>query len=272
MGWFARKCPVRAEEQEWIERSVHWLRAQFGIDARHRNVLLPAVELFPHPYDGTPANAQEVLTLVCSQMGVDPGEVDLELLPADTLTDLPDGAGAAGSVTTGGGATLFHFGSYAVTSIRSGCDDAATRYRPDRSPVRVAVTDSLAHRPLLLLPALAHQVGHVRLLWERRVTTDQRDHELLADLLPILFGLGIFTANAAVELVKRRSGFETHRLGYLTEPMLGYALAYDTWLRGEPQPHWLDRVDVNPRVFAERGLKYLRSRGSRAGHVPSGSG
>lgn len=264
MSWFQRKCPVRAEEQEWVERSMHWLRAQFGTAALYRDVLLPAAELFPHPYDGTPANAREVLGLVCHQMDLDPDDVDLELMVDDATAERPDHTPAAGTVITGALAGWSRGGSYAARSLVSGCDDAATRYRPGSSPARVAVSSDLAHRPLLLLAALAHQVGHVRLLREQRVTAGQRDHEPLADLLSVFFGLGIFAANAAVEFFNRNSGFQTYRLGYLTEPMLGYALAYYAWLRGEPRPHWLDHLDINPKVFAKRGLKYLRSRDSTA--------
>nr|BFE73682.1 hypothetical protein GCM10020092_069830 [Actinoplanes digitatis] len=53
------------------------------------------------------------------------------------------------------------------------------------------------------------------------------------------------------------SGYRTSRLGYLTEPMFGYALARYAWLRGETDPPWARHLDTNPRTFLRQGLRFL---------------
>jgi hypothetical protein len=225
--WRSRTCPVRVEEQQWIERELHWLRAQLGTAALHSEVIVPTPEFFPEQYAATPEDAAEVLRRVCRQMAVDESTVDLELIEPDE-----QGLPRRGSIT-------------------SGCEDAKARYASDTTASVVAVPGELPRRPVALVAGLAHQVGHVRLLREGRVSATRRDHEPLADLLLVFFGLGTFAANAALEFHKRASGdplapaknlrgalfgggSSAYRQGDLTEPMYGYALAYYTWLRGLP--------------------------------------
>lgn len=251
--WRSRKCPVRVEEQEWIERELNWLRSQFGPAALHSEVAPPTPEFFPDQYAGTPDEVAEVLRCVCSRMSVDETTVDLELVEVDE-----EGLPRSGTVTTG-------------------CDDAEIRYQSGTTASVVAISSDLPSRPVALVAALAHQVGHVRLLREGRIGATRRDHEPLTDLLSVFFGLGIFAANAALDFRKRVSadplaparnlrrsffggGSRAHRHGYLTEPMYGYALAYYSWLRGDQDPPWATYLDTNPRVYLKHGLRYLRGR------------
>jgi hypothetical protein len=78
--------------------------------------------------------------------------------------------------------------------------------------------------------------------------------------LTVFFGMGIFTANAAHDFSRRRGGWQVGRLGYLTEPMFGYALAVYTWMRGDPTPGWFTFLDANPDAYLKKGLKYLSRR------------
>jgi hypothetical protein len=115
---------------------------------------------------------------------------------------------------------------------------------------------------MALVATIAHELGHVLLLADGRISASERpDHEPLTDLLTVYFGLGIFSANSAFdhfhEARGRHSYTSTSRLGYLTEPMYGYALARYAWLRGEADPDWADHLDTNPRSFLKRGLRYL---------------
>ena len=125
----------------------------------------------------------------------------------------------------------------------------------------VGIRDDLAARPVALVATIAHELGHVLLLGDRRISSGREDHEPLTDLLTVYFGLGIFTANAAFEFRRVARGQHTYdqasRLGYLTEPMFGYALARYAWLRGERDPAWARFLDANPRAFFKRGLRYL---------------
>jgi hypothetical protein len=151
----------------------------------------------------------------------------------------------------------------ALPSFERSWSGAAGHYRRRNGRNVIAVKSAQADNPVALVATIAHELGHVRLLGEGRVSPDRKDHEPLTDLTTVLFGLGIFTGNAAVDFSQHAGGWRSQRLGYLTEPMFGYALAYYAWLRREPKPVWARYVDQNPRAFLKRGLRYL---GGRAAH------
>jgi hypothetical protein len=237
VAWFQPQCPVRPVEQTWIERELDWLVAQFGASRLHGSVVLPNDDYFPGAYRGTRDDVAAVLRRICEHMNVDPARV---LLVFDEHDDPALSAHVA--LTSHSTAPAGHH------SVRDG-----------RSVV--GIRDDLAAKPAALVATIAHELGHVLLLADERISSDREDHEPLTDLLTVFFGLGIFAANAAFEYRQvargRYSYSQSSRLGYLTEPMYGYALARYAWLRGETDPPWAHYLDTNPRAFLKRGLRYL---------------
>ncbi|GAA3434602.1 hypothetical protein GCM10018954_042060 [Kutzneria kofuensis] len=175
---------------------------------------------------------QDLVTQVCRHMDVDPGQLTVELFGDSAEEDLARAAG--------------------LTRRSTG---AAGHYRREGGRPVIAVDQTLA--PTRLIATIAHELGHVRL----DGVHDGADHEPLTDLLTVHFGLGIFTANACFDLTRDNRRRIVRRLGYLTEPMYGYALARHAWLRGERRPTWARYLDVNPRVYLRRGLRYLTTVG-----------
>ena len=236
--WRQAECPVRPVEREWIEQSMDWLVSQFGPARLRAEVVLPTDDYFPGAYRGTRADVQAVLTRLCAHMGIDPARVDLEHDEAD---DNPELSAHVPITTAGRGAAGHH------------------RVRDGRSVI--GIRDDQAARPMALVATIAHELGHVLLLGDGRISARRKDHEPLTDLTTIFFGLGIFGANAAFDYWREVRGdyryTRTSRLGYLTEPMYGYGLARYAWLRGEPEPGWARYLDTNPRTFLKRGLRYL---------------
>ncbi len=231
--WGSAKCPVREVERVWIEEQLGWLTGQFGDGALRGPVLTPSDEHFPGGYSGSEQDIRRVFALLCRRFGVAPDGVRLELAEDDDLTGrvpqlLREGHRAAGQ---------YHVGDGVVT-----------------------VRAELGRTPVALVATLAHELGHVRLAGEGRVSPGRRDSEPLTDLATVFFGCGIFTANAALEFRTDRTRWRAARLGYLTEPMYGYALACCARLRGEPDPPWGRYLDTNPRAYLRSGERYLRAR------------
>jgi hypothetical protein len=127
-----------------------------------------------------------------------------------------------------------------------------------------------------LVAIIAHELCHVRLLGENRITAARKDHERLTDLLTIYLGFGIFTTNAALSFSEDARGWSIQprgdmseriingarndgysRLGYLNEAEFGYALACYCRLRGEITPPWTTYLDPGPRTYLNQGLAYL---------------
>jgi hypothetical protein len=229
---------VRPQEQAWIERSLDWLTAQFGRAVLLGEVLTPTDEHFPGVYAGSTEDVEDLVARLCAHMGVDRAGIELEHESDDIDPRL------AGHVP--------------LTTAWSG---AAGHYRRHNGRAVIAIRDDLAARPMALVATVAHELGHARLIGEGRADPAAGDHEPLTDLLTVHFGLGIFGANAAFDRFRRVRGeftyTHTSRLGYLTEPMFGYALARYAWLRGEPAPAWARFLDTNPRALLKQGLRYL---------------
>jgi hypothetical protein len=240
------RCPVVEREQHWIESSMDWFCGQFGDGAVRRPVILPTDDYFPGTYTGTDDEVRAVVRRVSGYMGVDSDSVEVEFYRQSA----PDVAGLAQPSQRG---TAGHY------VVRDG------------RPV-VGIEDAMAARPMALVATIAHELGHHLLLGANRIAPDRKDGEPLTDLLTVYFGLGIFGANAALDFSRPyraarerltssrgvvRPGWRASRLGYMTEPMFGYALARYAWLRGEEHPVWMSYVDGNPRDAMRKGLRYL---------------
>jgi hypothetical protein len=236
--WRQADCPVRPVEQDWIERSMDWLVAQFGTKRLRGEVVLPTDDYFPGVYRGTREDIEPVVQRLCTHMEIDRARIDLEHDEVDANRDLS-----------------------AHVPIQTAWTGAAGHHRIRDGRSVIGIRDDQAGRPMALVATIAHELGHVLLLADGRISAQQQDHEPLTDLLTIVFGLGIFGANAAFEHSRDLRGSysytHTSRLGYLTEPMYGYGLARYAWLRGEADPEWARHLDTNPRTFLKRGLRYL---------------
>lgn len=127
-----------------------------------------------------------------------------------------------------------------------------------------------------LIAVIAHELRHLRLLGEGRISAGRKDRERFTDLLTAYFGFGVFTTNTALRFGETARGFSVQplceldertlnaarndgfsRLGYLTEHEFGYAMACHAWLHLEAEPAWAGHLDPGPRAFLRQGLAYL---------------
>lgn len=188
---------------------MDWFVMQFGIDRLHADVVLPTDDYFPGVYRGAREDVRSVLDRLCTHMGIDPDRVELEHDAADGNPQLS-----------------------ANVPIHAQWRGAAGHHRLRDGQSVIEIRDDQAARPMALVATIAHELGHVLLLGDRRISGQQEDQEPLTDLLTVFFGLGIFTANAAFEYAREAQGAYSHahtsRLGYLTD------LCTDTGWPGTP--------------------------------------
>ena len=234
---------MRPKERRWIEHQLRWLTQQFGEDALREQIYLPTDDFFPGVYRGSAKDVRHVVEIVRTRMGVAPHSIIVELGDMDEAADAYEESDWIG---------------YRRTSR------AAGDYRREGDRGVISISMSQTQAPMSLVATIAHEFGHHRLIGEARLDPDRRDGEPLTDLTSVFFGFGIFSANAAMEFVKtpmtpRRSAWRSSRLGYLTEPIYGYALAYWSVLRGDHDPDWQRYVDTNPKASLRKGLRYLQT-------------
>ena len=240
-GWFKPQCPVDAAAKRWIEDRLHWLSDEFGRDTfTRRAVILPTNEFFPDPIDGTESSVRNLLDQVCGYMDVDPDLVTLEFFTNEAelwlINDdgkyLPTGAG--GLYDEQVGRTVIHIETSELMNLEG------------------------------LVGTMAHELAHLRLMGERRVTGDEFDNELLTDLTAVFHGFGIFLGNGPRNWDSQYSdwpGTNLRRPEYMTLPMFAYALAHAAWCRGEQKPAWSRFLSFDLRPCFKQGLRYLNQTG-----------
>jgi hypothetical protein len=161
---------------------------------------------------------------VCEYMGVDPETIDLAYLDGKPL-----------------------FGSSTV-SAGMWCEGT------------IKLEKSNFDRPADLVGIMAHELAHQRLLGEKRYPRDNFDNELLTDLTAVFHGFGVFLANnpkKSTGQLLRWPGTTLFRPEYLSEPMLGYAMAHIAWLRDEKKPAWAKHLRWAQRAVFKQGLRFL---------------
>ena len=238
-GWLQPQCPLASEDLKWIERRMTWLCDEFGI-ARLLGitVILPTSEYFPEPFESTAPGVRTLLDRTCRYMDVDPSRVQLDFFSQHKSvafnTDLID--------------------------PRSG---AAGLYDEQSGRITIWLETSTLSDPFNVVATLAHELGHVHLLGDGRLSGEEPDHEPLTDLLTVFFGLGILTANAVIQEANWTSGgwsgWQVSSRGYLTAPLYGYGLALLAWYRGEQSPHWARHLRLDVRSPFKTSLRYLEA-------------
>lgn len=237
-GWFQPRCPCDPVAKVWVEEHLKWLSQQFGLHILlERPIIVPTSEYFPDPWDGSTKAARRMFRRVCEYMHVDPDSIELKF-----FDDGPKSLLAA-ELSPG----------FAVGTWSEGADVW-------QKPV-IRLGKSKLDRPADLVGVMAHELSHQRLLGECRIDPDRFDDELLTDLTAVFHGFGVFLANnprKSTGQLAHWPGTKLYRPEYLSEPMLGYAMAHIAWFRDEPKPAWAKALRWAPRAVFKEGLRFLQ--------------
>ena len=239
MGWFTPECPIDREMKDWIEGSFQWLIEEFGADTiRNAMTVEASDEFFPDNFGGDVASVKSVLRRVCGHMGVEYATVELEFYDDEGPGD-----------------------PHPLAMIEGSGSNACGLYEFRHNRHVISIGESLLKNPEKLIAKIAHELAHARLIGEDRLDDEEDDHEYLADLTTIFFGLGIFTANSLFMFEQftntNYQGWRQQRAGYIEEDTAGYALALYAYLRNETNPAWMNLVNRNVRYYMKKSLKFL---------------
>jgi hypothetical protein len=234
-------CPVSELNRIRLERAVLLLLDIFGRDAtQQRRVLIPNFSDFPILYEGTEQAAHETLKIVAAQMDV----------PYDRIT-LGFFDDNAREVSTGS-----PFGDRIFLRSENEEKNAAGYYfgRTEDDKYEIWLSRRNLTEPEGLVATLAHEIAHIKLLGEERMTIND---EPLTDLTTIIFGLGIFNANEAFRTFKNFSAHGWRSKGYLSQPQWAYALALFAFVREEESPMWMDHLTPNVKSDFLKGQQFI---------------
>jgi hypothetical protein len=253
MGLFSSTCPVDDTTRAWVENNLRWLLQTFEYaSGQDVTIVLPTPEFFPDPYSSKDSDVRKLFLRVCEYMEVDAERIELVLV-ADT-----EGA-------------LRH----QLPSWESGGKGVAGHYQGDSQTATIRLNMAYRRDPMAMVAVMAHELSHVLLLGDAKISRERWDHEMVTDLATVALGMGIFNANSAFKFGQwsggGMQGWSAGRLGYLTEQVWGYALAYFAKLRGESKPAWAQQLKGDVKHYFKAGMKYLRKRDNLPPSVGDGA-
>ena len=235
--WFrgTPRCPVTSAAKAWIEARFAWLTDELGLERLQKGrTILPTEEFLPLTYECTEDGIFDLMCRVASYMDVDPETLNLGFFSDDT----PHIEGILNERAAG---------MYTTTD--------------DKFDIWLEVNS--LDDPGGVIGTLSHEIGHVILLGQNRITPDDADHEELTDLLTVFMGLGIFPANSVVQesnwTAGQWSGWSVGKRGYLSMDMYGYAMSLYTLARHDPRPGWASHLRQDVRAALKRGVRYIES-------------
>jgi hypothetical protein len=239
-GWlFKPKCPCDPAAKVWIEYRLRWLSEQFPRSAftTGGELILPTPEFFPERYDASERAVRTLMGRVCSYMGVDETSIQLKFMENENRLGLVNESGEA--LPDAAGTFQGGLRKHVITLDRAEFTDSEN-----------------------LIGTMAHELAHVRLLGEGRLSGDVFDNELLTDLTTVHFGLGLFLANSPRDWMSGYTqwpGSHLKKPEYMNRPMYGWALALLAHFRDESKPKWTKHLSRVARLEVEEGLRYLEA-------------
>jgi hypothetical protein len=234
-------CPLDQEMRLWMENSILWLATQFGQDAiLSKRVLTPTQDDFPIRYDGSQTSLITTAEIVAKQMDINLDEVNLQTYDENI------------KAFEGG------MGNRFFTEVDKDSQEklAAGLYFDKNADGKydIFIEQQNLSQPENLVATIAHEFSHIKILGEKRL--DFND-ELLTDLTTVIFGVGIFNANASFRFHQGYDGWGHNSIGYLKQQEWGYALALYAFYRQEENPLWTKHLTKNLQSDFKKSEAYI---------------
>jgi hypothetical protein len=238
---FKPKLLVSDEEREWIDSAFEQLIALLG----HKRitscaVVLPTEQHFPDRYNASQESGKALFFRVCHYMGLDPALIDFQFFTNPNRK--------------------FHESSLFEHSYQWR-DPAGLYSKVSNGSIEVVLDERLLKDPLVLVATIAHELAHVILLGDELIARDTPHMEPLTDLCTVALGFGVFNSSVSARFKQfqddRKGGWSMQRVGYLSEPMYGYALAKFALLRNESRAAWQEHLNTNVRHYYKQSIRNL---------------
>ena len=220
----------------WIERRLRWLIEEFGDDAfLNAPNVLPTDQFFPDKSNSAEDRATMLVGRICDYMNVPESTIEVEFFSDNGRPRLVNREGHA-------------IGGWAGT------------YSEGDEKFHITLNRGDLHNPMSLVGTIAHELAHVRLLGENRISRDAFDNELTTDLTVVFHGLGIFLANVPRNWQsdnKRWPESNLVRPEYMSLPMFAYAMALRSQMRFETSYAWIKHLHPGVRGEFKQATRFL---------------
>lgn len=235
-------CPVPEEIRIWLESAFLLLLDFFDREKTlQKKVLIPHYNDFPIQYNGDEETSFRTLQIIATQMEIPFEAIHLEFYDDDVK-----------EVSTG---NIYGQGTFLGTRNNRSGPAGVYWGKDDSGKFIVSLVRSRFSQPENMVATLAHELAHIKLLGEERMP---HNDEKLTDLTTVLFGLGIFNANAAFQTYTGIGYSGWQSMGYLKQMEWGYALALFAHLRGEQTPSWTNHLNRTVKGDFIQGQNYIK--------------
>jgi len=249
----APPSPLKEDSRIWVEDSFRWLTENFDPTAiRQRKVLRPHHSDFPIRYNGDPQTARDTLDIVAAQMDLAPSDLELNIYD-DTINQLSTGSPTGAKLTLG------------TADDEPQADDPSSAgshpVKNENGKYPITLRKSRLQNPEIMVATLARDLAQIKLhLAARHPHLTGNNPNLLVpeprliDLTTLIFGLGIFNANAAFTSQNLRITGKDARLNQME---WGYSLALFAHFRNEKKPAWTDHLVKNIKSDFLKSEQYI---------------
>ncbi len=228
--------PLDNESINWINESYDWIIKEFGKETvLNSEIIIPLKNKIPIKYDATEDCAKELIDFVASKMQINRDLIDVDFYNQSQME-------------LGGN---FITQQYEEDKYSSGQYWGKSR----NGKYQISIEKSQLNNPIALTATIAHELAHIKLLGEKRI---KENDEYLTDLIPIIFGFGIFNANSIFQYQQDIYGWRTNSQGYLNERMYGFALAKFALFRSEYEPDWSKYLTPTVKEEFEKSMIYIK--------------
>jgi hypothetical protein len=245
LGLFSKnnsnECPIDLQTRLWVENSFLWLAGQFGQDnIATKPIVLPTPDYFPVQYNGSKDSLISTAAIVARQMEIDINEVNLDTYEQNIQEFSGD------------------LGHRIWTEVDKSSEEklSAGLYfdKNEQGKYEIFIEKKNLSDPESLVATLAHEFSHIKILGEKRL---EFNDELLTDLTPVVFGLGIFNANSSFKEHKSFDSYGHNSIGYLKQKEWGYALALYAFYRQEENPDWIKYLTPNIKSDFRKSTDFI---------------
>jgi HSP20 family molecular chaperone IbpA len=218
---------INEPKREWIDSAFVWLYYTFNWDLIKKNkVLVPNYEDFPIVYNEERDCIEKTLRIVATQMGVSPDDIHLDIYNEGQT-----------EISIGGTRRLF------LNNVEGENYSSGLYWgKQNDGKYHIGLEISESRDPEKIVAILAHEIAHIKLLGEEKI---EKNIETLTDLTTVIFGLGIFNANAAFKFEQDTDYWRYSKVGYLTQMEWAYSLALFAYLKQEKAPNWINYLTPN---------------------------
>lgn len=238
------KPTVTQDDKDWIEEAFLWLEKQYGQDyLKNVQTIEPTKESFPLDFKGTEENAEQLTKMICDYMQIKDAKIELYYF-SDKPLELSEGIVTTSSEHGNKQDNQGALGTYTQT---------------DNDTFSIGIEMEVLKDPIGLIATIAHELSHLTLLGEGRLT--ENDEEL-TDLNTIALGFGIFTANSIFKFTQwsgtSHHGWQTQRRGYIPEQVAAYGLALLTNYQ-KKDDSWTKYLNSSVKKLYDKNIKYLKT-------------